>query len=158
MGWVTGGVKPSLLRAIPKGTVVFNLLFGCSIFDSLWGSPRGAILESFWRHSGVHFGDILESILERKIDLSGTERIVSNAGVLLYCSFGAAGVLHWGHSNASFPRNATHRLAGHAAARRKPSARPPSRGCVEPRQTLSPRSPQRNGHPANALLAQVSPA
>ena len=70
------------MRAIPKGTVVFDLLLSWSIFGSLWGSPRGVILESFWRHSGVHFGDILDSILERKIDLSGTERIFSNAGAL----------------------------------------------------------------------------
>ena len=119
---------------------------------SHFGVILESILESFWRPSGVHFGDILESILERKIDLSGTERIFSNAGVLLYCSFGAAGVLHWGHSNASFP-NATHRLAGHAAARRKPSARPPPRGCVQPRQALSHRAPQRNNLPANALLS-----
>ena len=68
-------------------------------FGPIWGSPR---------------------------DLSGDTPRGSNSSVtvLLYCNFGAAGVLHWGHSNASFP-NATHRLAGHAAARRKPSARPP---------------------------------
>ena len=82
MGCGSCAVKPSLLRAIPQGTVVFDLLFRCSIFGSLWGSPRGVIWESFWRHSGVHLGDILESILERKIDLSGTERIFSDAGAL----------------------------------------------------------------------------
>ena len=86
-------------EAITEGTVDLVQLTRGPGFGSIWGSPR---------------------------DLSGgaPRGSVSCVTILLYYSFGAAGVLHWGHSNASFP-NATHRLAGHAAARRKPSARPP---------------------------------
>ena len=101
MGCGTCVTKPSLLGAFHTGTVVFNQLLSWSTFGSLWGSPRGVILESFWGHSGVHFGDILDSILERKLDLSGTERIFSNAGALSSNSISNENSISDSNSNSS---------------------------------------------------------